>query len=234
MLELAKQHVDFGLYTNDREEMLAFWGDEAGLAYDHLLPAGGGVHQHRFGMNGSVMKVNHVRDPLEASSPAGYRLLRIARPGLAAARELCDPDGNRVRLEPPGRLEQGGVEGIGIELGVRDPGAFERFYGEALGLATVGEHAFRCGDSLLRFHRDPDAAPDAAMRAPGFRYITIQVKHVDEAHAAICARGGRSAREPVTLGETARISFVRDPDGNWIELSQRRSLTGSLDAKAPG
>jgi hypothetical protein len=26
----------------------------------------------------------------------------------------------------------------------------------------------------------------------------------------------------------ARISMVRDLDGNWIELSQRASLTGSL------
>jgi hypothetical protein len=37
------------------------------------------------------------------------------------------------------------------------------------------------------------------------------------------------ARAPVTLGSTARISMVRDPDGNWIELSQRASLTGSLE-----
>ena len=34
---------------------------------------------------------------------------------------------------------------------------------------------------------------------------------------------------PVTLGTTARISMVRDPDGNWIELSQRASIAGSLD-----
>ena len=34
---------------------------------------------------------------------------------------------------------------------------------------------------------------------------------------------------PVTLGTTARISMVRDPDGNWIELSQRASITGSLE-----
>jgi lactoylglutathione lyase len=30
------------------------------------------------------------------------------------------------------------------------------------------------------------------------------------------------------LGETARISFILDPDGNWIEISQRASLTGAL------
>jgi len=26
-----------------------------------------------------------------------------------------------------------------------------------------------------------------------------------------------------------RISVVRDPDGNWIELSQRASIVGSLN-----
>ena len=34
---------------------------------------------------------------------------------------------------------------------------------------------------------------------------------------------------PVRLGDVAYISFVRDPDGNWIEISQRKSITGSLD-----
>ena len=43
------------------------------------------------------------------------------------------------------------------------------------------------------------------------------------------ARGGREALAPTTLGTTARISMVRDPDGNWIEISQRASITGSLE-----
>ena len=43
------------------------------------------------------------------------------------------------------------------------------------------------------------------------------------------AKGGREALAPVTLGTTARISMVRDPDGNWIELSQRASIVGSLE-----
>jgi lactoylglutathione lyase len=34
---------------------------------------------------------------------------------------------------------------------------------------------------------------------------------------------------PVKLGDVAHISFVRDPDGNWIEISQRKSITGTLD-----
>jgi lactoylglutathione lyase len=32
----------------------------------------------------------------------------------------------------------------------------------------------------------------------------------------------------MTLGDTARISMIRDPDGNWIELSQRASIVGSI------
>ena len=76
---------------------------------------------------------------------------------------------------------------------------------------------------------DPDAPTDADMRGHGWRYITFQVFKVDAEHAAVLARGGREALAPVTLGTTARISMVRDPDGNWIELSQRASITGSLD-----
>jgi lactoylglutathione lyase len=34
---------------------------------------------------------------------------------------------------------------------------------------------------------------------------------------------------PRTLGDVARISFVIEPGGHWIELSQRASLTGSLE-----
>jgi predicted enzyme related to lactoylglutathione lyase len=66
------------------------------------------------------------------------------------------------------------------------------------------------------------------MRAPGFRYITVQVLDVDAVHAGVLARGGMEGHSPMTLGKVARISFVRDPDGNWIELSQRASLTGDL------
>ncbi len=60
--------------------------------------------------------------------------------------------------------------------------------------------------------------------------MTLQVFDVDAAHDGVLARGGREGRPPITLGKIARISFVRDPDGNWIELSQRASLTGPLPA----
>ena len=48
-------------------------------------------------------------------------------------------------------------------------------------------------------------------------------------HSGVLARGGREGDPPRTIGTTTRYSFVRDPDGNWIEVSQRAQLTGSLD-----
>jgi catechol 2,3-dioxygenase-like lactoylglutathione lyase family enzyme len=226
-VELAKRHIDVGLSTNALEEMLGFWQKEIGLGYEGVLKLGGGHHQHRHDMNGSVLKVNHARDPLEPAPPCGYRELLIAREGLKAERSLRDPDGNAVTLVPRG---QRGIQGIGVTLAVRDAGAFHAFYGEALGLESCGDNAYRCGDSLLQFAQDPAAVPAKGMFAPGYRYTTIQVRDCDAEHAGILARGGQEGRPPVTLGEVARISFVRDPDGNWIEISQRASLTGALPA----
>jgi lactoylglutathione lyase len=66
------------------------------------------------------------------------------------------------------------------------------------------------------------------MTGRGWRYITFQIFKVDDEHAHVLAAGGREAMPPTTLGTTARISMVRDPDGNWIELSQRASLVGAI------
>jgi predicted enzyme related to lactoylglutathione lyase len=225
MLDLAKQHIDVGLFTNNTEAMLAFWQQEVGLAFEETLPLGPGQRQHRHAMNGSVLKLNSVRDPMREAAQAGYRELRIARVGLPAPRALTDPDGNRIVLVPPGH---GGIAGIQVHLAVRDAAAHHRFYGEALALERTGDTTYRCGDSLLSFEEDPSAVAVAQMTARGFRYITIQVRNVDAEHAGIVARGGAEGRAPLTLGTTARISFVRDPDGNWIEISQRASLTGPL------
>jgi lactoylglutathione lyase len=83
--------------------------------------------------------------------------------------------------------------------------------------------------SLLALEHDANADGDAQMRGIGYRYLTIQVFDVVGEHAAILSRGGKEGSAPVRLGDVAYISFVRDPDGNWIEISQRKSITGSLD-----
>src|SRR5262249_6574956 len=149
--------------------------------------------------------------------------------GLKAPRSLRDPDGNAVTLVPPGH---DGITQIGIRLKVRDLAAHRLFYADALGLREekhASGAAFRAGETLLILEQSADAPSDATMDGKGWRYITFQVFKVDTEHACIVSHGGREAVKPVTLGPTARISMVGDPDGNWIEISQRASITGSLE-----
>ncbi len=224
-MQLAKPRLDIGLNTNDLAPMLAFWQGEAGIPFDHLLPIRKGQDQHRHDANGSVLKINHHADPLPDTPPSGYRELIVARDGMIVPVHLADPEGNRVTLVPPG---YDGVTQIAVRIGVRDLEAHRRFYAEALGFPEERPGVFRAGESLIILEADPSAPTDAQMRGKGWRYITFQVFKVDEEHAAVLAKGGREAMAPVTLGTTARISMVRDPDGNWIELSQRASIVGSL------
>ncbi|MFI4973313.1 MAG: VOC family protein [Caulobacterales bacterium] len=229
-MHLAKPRMDVGLATNNIEPMLRFWQTEAGVPFDHLLKIRRGQDQYRHDALGSVVKINHRADALPDNPPSGYRELYIARDGVKASTPLTDPDGNRVTLVPPG---WNGVTQIGVRMAVRDLAAHRRFYVEALGLTEepyAGGAAFRAGESLILVEQSPDAPSDAEMAGKGWRYVTFQVFKVDEEHARVLERGGREAVAPVTLGTTARISMVRDPDGNWIELSQRASIVGSLEA----
>jgi catechol 2,3-dioxygenase-like lactoylglutathione lyase family enzyme len=232
-MRLAKPRIDIGFATNHAPAALAFWQNEIGLPFDHTQPIRRGHKQHRHDLCGSVLKINQLYEPIPDNPPSGYRELLIARDGIAAPRPLVDPEGNRVSLVPRGTF---GIERIGIRLGVRDVEAHRRFYVEALGLPQ-GEAAgealtFLAGDTVLIVGHAPDAPDDASIEGKGWRYITFQVFDVDSEHAFVLAHGGVEARAPVTLGTTARISMVRDPDGNWIELSQRASLTGSLQPGA--
>ncbi|HEY1750751.1 MAG TPA: VOC family protein [Caulobacteraceae bacterium] len=229
-MDFAKPRIDFGLSTNNLEPMLRFWQGEVGLPFDHLLPIRRGQDQHRHDALGSVIKINHLADPLPEGPPTGYRELYVAREGLAEPRPLADPDGNRVTLVPPGWR---GVGQIGVRLAVRDLEAHRRFYTEAFGLPEApwpGGAAFRAGESLLIVEEAADA-PEPGVRpgGKGWGYITFQIFKVDREHAFVLAHGGREALAPLTLGQTARISMVADPDGNRIELSQRASIVGSLE-----
>ncbi len=222
-MNLAKQHLDIGLFSTRRDEQLAFWQQSVGLPYDHMGKVGGGVQQHRHHMNGSILKMNHSRDPLPAVAPSGIIGLEIAREGLAAPQPLADPDGNKVSLVPKGA---NGVEGIAILLRVNDPAAHDRFWTEAMQFERAGERRYRCGDSLIVIAEQGKVDRSPQWRGPGYRYTTVQVWDCIAEYEGILARGGTSGGDVRILGETVRYAFVCDPDGNHIEISQRASLTG--------
>ena len=222
-MKLAKNHIDVGLFSNRREEQLAFWQQTVGLPFDHIGKLGGGVQQHRHHMNGSILKINHTRDPLPAAPASAILELRIARSGLPAAQSLVDPDGNRVMLVPPGA---DGVVGICVVLKVSDLMASDDLYVNAMGCLREREGVWRCGDTLLIAGERGPVANIGELRAPGFRYLTVQVWDCIAEHDGVLARGGTEGSPPTALGDTVRYSFVLDPDGTFIEISQRASLTG--------
>jgi catechol 2,3-dioxygenase-like lactoylglutathione lyase family enzyme len=215
-MKLAKPRFDAGLYTNNLEPMLAFWQGEVGAAFDGLNPMGPGRVQHRHLLGGCTFKINHYASPLAPAPARGYREVLVAREGLTAPRSLTDPDGNRVTLVPPGRF---GIGELGVRVAANDPAAHRRFYEEALGFAPA-EGGCRLGGCVVLV--DPAAAPvaEAPMNAKGYRYLTLGVVDAEQAHAEALAAGAREGAPVRAFGETVRFSLLRDPDGNWVELTQ--------------
>ena len=227
-MELAKKIIDVGLSTNRLEPMLAFWQQQAGLRFDHVLPVRRGQKQYRHDALGSVIKLNHHVESLPDAAPSGYRELVIAREGVREPLAMVDPDGNRVQLVPPGH---DGITQLAVSMAVRSLSEHRRFYGDILGFAEQPWSrgaAFRLGDSLLLLAEDSAATLDPVRQATGWRYITLQIADIDTVHHDLRSKGVREGLAPVTLGSVARISMILDPDGNWIELSRRASIVGSL------
>jgi lactoylglutathione lyase len=225
-MKFAKPCIDVALMTDQLDASKAFWQDEVGLAFEETLNPRRGMAQHRFGVNGSVLKLNHV-ETLPASPPSGIRELWIARDGLDRVRSLAGPGGERVRLVPVGER---GIEGIGVVMHVRDRDAHTAFYRDVLGFeAAPEEGVLRCGHSLVFLQASADAPSDASIAGPGYRYLTVQIFSCDAAHRRAVELGAREGAPPRRAGDVAIYSMVRDPDGNWVELSQRASLTGPLD-----
>jgi catechol 2,3-dioxygenase-like lactoylglutathione lyase family enzyme len=229
-VELKKPQVDVGIFTSQLELMQAFYGEKLGLEFESVLPVGGGFRQYRYLCNGSVIKLMHSREPLRPRRPGGYETLMIATPKVAVAEALPDPDDNTIELVPPGRDD---VTQLEIRIGVRDVDAFGEFYTNAFGAVDIGNNRYKIGATIFGvFHEPAIHSPKMtafanplevvnAMAELGIQYVTLQVRNCDAAFSALKAAGAAAAVGPSTFGTVARISFVRDPDGNFIELSQR-------------
>ncbi len=217
--EFAKPAFDVGFATNNLDGYHGLWEGQVGLAYDHLAKLGGGFHQHRWRQGVSIIKVNHTRTPLPEAPAGGYRALTLAADRAA---ELETPDGVPIRLRPDSAAD------LTLHVVANDLDAFHRFYGERLGLTADGAHAFRLDRSRIVAAAGAPPRIDN-WRERGLRYMTVQIFDCDGLTAALEREGVEVGQPPKTVGQV-RYSFIRDADGNWIELSERASLTGKAIA----
>lgn len=222
-MELAKAHLDIGTMVNDWAAAEHFWGEVIGLPFEKFEKIGGGVRQYRFGAHGSVVKVNHSRVPL-AIDPTVHRRVRLAHSRVSEPLLVHDSEWVEVELVPPGHE---GVVGIEIVNATASPQEAERFWVVGLGAEVVGEGRYRIGNTLVSCLHVPGMIGPSTRTAAGFRYLTVQVLDVDAEYARLMKLGFRSEGPPVSLGQTARIAFVRDPDGGYVEVSQRAEVTGA-------
>jgi catechol 2,3-dioxygenase-like lactoylglutathione lyase family enzyme len=221
---LARGGFDVGLLTDRVDASLAFWCDERGLHIEHTLDPMPGITQHKLTMHGAVLKVNAVAAGLSRRGRlSNVRFLRLVEDGVDAPEHVRDPDGNVVELVPPG----GGLRAFGVHLAVADEDAAIRFYGEILGLERIGDRTYDLAGADLSFAWAPDARGGGGL--PGFGYLTLQVMDVHEAHALLCGRGATEMRPPsdTAFAGGSSVSFITDPSGTTIEISQRPDLVAA-------
>lgn len=222
-MHLAKPCLDVGLFTDDVAAQCTFWSDVVGLGSPQELEIEPGWVQHRFDAHGSVIKVNHLVAGLPPAPPSGVTAVTVAVAGRDGAWTGEHPGGGAVSAVAPGG---DGVTGIGITLSSPDPERLVAFYHDTLGFDATGPSAVRCGQTPLVVVEGPGGSPTDEVVGPGYRYLTVQVHDVDHEIDEVVRRGGRLLRAPEFVAGVARIGFVADPDGTWIELSARASLTG--------
>jgi catechol 2,3-dioxygenase-like lactoylglutathione lyase family enzyme len=122
-----------------------------------------------------------------------------------------------------------------VALVTRDAERLAHFYRDGLGLEPAGElrvtgvlpdgkliRLRRGGSTLkiLQFDSDPSAsAPNGEVAAAtGLRYLTVPVSDLETKFDACVKNGTEPIMAPTVLRPGTSIAFLRDPDGNVVEL----------------
>jgi catechol 2,3-dioxygenase-like lactoylglutathione lyase family enzyme len=148
-----------------------------------------------------------------------------------------DPEGNVIELiglHTPAGDER--TDRMQVGLTVANVERSRHFYGEVLGMpeeppmqvgGEIGtRYGFKWGTTTIKFWSLPQELPvqtGSPTQRAGLRMLTAMVEDIDAAHAELLAKGVPIALPPTDLGGVARIMFMTDPDGNWLELAQRIS-----------
>jgi predicted enzyme related to lactoylglutathione lyase len=221
-MRLSKDRLDVGLMTDD-PAMIDFMADDVGLGDHEVLPVTSTVTQHRFDVDGSVVKVNLV-DGLDTERRSGFSEVVIADASVTAPRRCVGPDAVVVTVVPPGN---DGVDQLGVRLRVPDLDRATDYFARTLGWDVDGP-TVRLGATVVLLEENHAAPAAVEMPVRGWTYLTVQIHDCDAETAGAVDRGATLAQPAMTLGEVARFSMIADPWGNRLELSQRASLTGPL------
>ncbi len=158
-MELAKQFIDVGLFTNQIDEMRAFYGERIRLPYEELLPVG----RRRPAVSLRLARLGAEDKSLARSAGATNRGrlpdafdFRSAHPNAAA-----DAGSRRQRHRAGAeRASAASIRSKSISASPTRPPS-RHFYGDAMQADRVGAGRFKLGETIISFRHDP-----AAVRAP--------------------------------------------------------------------
>ena len=128
--------------------------------------------------------------------------------------------------------QESGIRVRSIRVLATDPEAIAAFYEKAFGMSETGRPAntptFR--EIVINSGSTPETAKLAtntpiviatrAKDAPAgaMASLILQVPDLDKAIESVKVNGGTLMRPPATSAQNLRYAFVKDPDGNQIEL----------------
>lgn len=118
-------------------------------------------------------------------------------------------------------------------LNVADLDRSIKFYSEHIGLKFVRRREVKQNNAEIAFLEDGSGGAielthwrDKKTLAEGdnFDHIALEVPDVKKCTDELRGKGVTIAMEPFSLsGSSSKIAFIKDPDGNWLELIERSS-----------
>ena len=224
MHALSKSEFDMGFFTNRVEETLAFWREEIGLSHEPPVHFNDGLVQYRHHLGNSIIKINGADGGVRENANGGYGDLFISadlvNPNVASCGKKTDPNGQVIHFV------QNASHKLCLEIPVADIDDERKFLLNALGCIEEPTGRFTLGNCAVVLKHAPQSKLADHWVNAGFRYFTVHVMKVDEAYEKIIDNGGAEGEKPYAIGDIAKISFVRSPAGQWIEVAQRRELAG--------
>ena len=117
-------------------------------------------------------------------------------------------------------------------LNVADLDRSIKFYTEHIGLKFTRRREVKQNNAEIAFLEDEGGGAvelthwrdkKTLVEGDNFDHIAFEVTDVKEAVDGLKAKGVTIAMEPFSLGgSSSKIAFIKDPDGNWLELIERK------------